>query len=620
MNKLLPRIERGGEKGRYLSAWSKLAGVASIVLIQGIMASGAIVAPYTPDEQTLHLWHLDEPAAPLADAMTNGVELRQLEYGATLGNESYIGAKKFGAALGTYVGNPALPPGCAGQRAGLSAQAVSFDHEDKGAVRYVGSANAFTFEAIVRVDFDPGANYGPEEWGRGRSLWMEIVSGDAAEDADRVFQFRLAPIGTSQNNSQPLLEFINLNRGHNIQSLSAAIPTVGPDAIRTGDWYHLAVSYSGQPDNQDNFKFYWTLIQPQQTAANLIGTGRMSHNLPAGCHPEFSLGQSRRPGPTSPVPRNNFVGLIDEVRLSGVVRGPGEMLFGETVTVSAPLVEPGHTSETPATGTPSTPVEKDVTTRVREPITFMNGAVARGPTNAPRLALLFSCREFDDAAFATVEALKAQQTKASFFATSTFLQEPTNRLIVQSLLAQGHYVGLQSDNWTEFSSAELSPATAISNSLPPDIEAHLKRLTAFGFGIKDVRFFLPTLDQLNPVNAGRAQSWGLTMVAGTPGTLSFATTTVEGGEQFISSQAILDSILQLGHENGGLNGFLLLFPLDSGARRADRFQTHFVELIVALRDRGYEFVRVDQLLDDHPARRPVEPSLADLKHPEQSPP
>ena len=116
-----------------------------------------------------------------------------------------------------------------------------------------------------------------------------------------------------------------------------------------------------------------------------------------------------------------------------------------------------------------------------------------------------------------------------------------------------------------------------------------------------MRFFLARLDQVNEATAVRARSCGLRMVTGTPGTLSLETTTVEGKRGFVSSQAVLDSILGYEREHG-LNGFLLLFPLDASARSEDKFSSRFAELLETLQQRGYEFVRVDQLLDTQFAR------------------
>src|SRR5882762_759213 len=90
-----------------------LAFVASVALSMAI-SQAEILGPYTPDADTLHLWHMNETTAPVVDAAPNGTDLTALENGATLGNESYSGVKGFGTALGTYTGNPATRPGSAG--------------------------------------------------------------------------------------------------------------------------------------------------------------------------------------------------------------------------------------------------------------------------------------------------------------------------------------------------------------------------------------------------------------------------------------------------------------------------------------------------------------------------
>ena len=45
-----------------------------------------------------------------------------------------------------------------------------------------------------------------------------------------------------------------------------------------------------------------------------------------------------------------------------------------------------------------------------------------------------------------------------------------------------------------------------------------------------------------------------------------------------------------------MNGFQLLFQLDCGSRRTDKFYTRFSELLDTLQNRGYEFVTLDELL------------------------
>ena len=439
-----------------------------------------IVAPYKPDNDTLHLWHFDESNVPVLDAVRNGTDLGSLEGGATLGNESYHGLAGFGTALCTYNGNPNIEPGAAGQECFLSGLPLENGPGDNLSLTYAGPSGAFTYEVIVRIDFHPTTNFGAEGWGRGHNLLMQLISADADENANRLFQFRLAPIGTLNSNTQPLIEFINLNKGSSIQSLTALVPTTGPHAIKAGGWYHVAVSFNGKSDENENLKFYWTALDPALTSANLIGSARMLNSLPLGLSPDFAIGQTGRQSPVTPAPNNNFVGLIDEVRLSGIERSSSQMLFAPITVVEKQPTSTNELAQQPASpsssivSSPAKPLPLDsnilavltsgviapkserpaeceastnaISTNSKTKIsntvskrptalgtTFVDGAIVRGPTAQARLAILFSCRDSDDTAALILKSLKTRQAKASFFVTSGFLKWPVNTRLVERL-------------------------------------------------------------------------------------------------------------------------------------------------------------------------------------------
>src|SRR6266850_1685891 len=373
-----------GGRGMVKKTPGTLAFVASLALSTAV-CQAEILGPYTPDPDTLHLWHMNETTAPVVDAAPNGTDLTALENGATLGNESFTGAKGFGTAVATYTGNPATRPGSAGQDSYLAALPLVNGPADNVTIAYAGSSDALTYEAMVRIDFNPTAGFGADGWGQGRNLFMQIINGDADESANRVFQFRLAPIGTLNGNSSVLVEFINVNKGVSPQSLTAAIPTEGPDAIREGSWYHVAVTYNGQPDQPDNVRFYWTLVDPSRIAANQIGTAQMSQSLPSGCAPDFAIGQTGRQSPVTSSPNNNFVGLIDEVRMSGIARADNEMLFGVRGAVAAKSTKPATVAALNGVSTtrPTTaPVSK--TNAIANPASVATTPVSGGPVTAAR--------------------------------------------------------------------------------------------------------------------------------------------------------------------------------------------------------------------------------------------
>jgi peptidoglycan/xylan/chitin deacetylase (PgdA/CDA1 family) len=89
----------------------------------------------------------------------------------------------------------------------------------------------------------------------------------------------------------------------------------------------------------------------------------------------------------------------------------------------------------------------------------------------------------------------------------------------------------------------------------------------------------------------------LTLVNFTSGTRSNADYTGEADKNFVSTKAIFESIVRQEHQDlHGLNGFILLLHVGSGPGRADKFASRFGELLDYLAGKGYQFVRVDELL------------------------
>lgn len=294
----------------------------------------AALAPYSPDVATLHLWHLDEVAAPSADALISGTNLTALSGGATLGTTSFAG---FGTCLSTVDGGQSATTGT-GKDAAFSLLPLANGTGDDVNLGLADSmSGAFTFEAIVRVDFDPALNLSA------RASFMQILSGEGDGSADRIFQWRLDPVGMAagiaSDTSVPRLEFINLRQATAIQYAVFPIPTNGPNAITSNQWYHVALTYDGNAGIADNFRAYWTLVESNLTTANLIGTATLANDLSVGgC--DFTIGNEGRATGGS---TDNFVGLIDEVRISSVARATNEFIF-RSRNVEASSVEPATTN------------------------------------------------------------------------------------------------------------------------------------------------------------------------------------------------------------------------------------------------------------------------------------
>lgn len=89
----------------------------------------------------------------------------------------------------------------------------------------------------------------------------------------------------------------------------------------------------------------------------------------------------------------------------------------------------------------------------------------------------------------------------------------------------------------------------------------------------------------------------LQLVDYTPGTLSHADYTTPGERNYRTSEIIYRSIVSYEQtHSSGLNGFILLMHIGTDARRIDKFYYRLPELIHWLKSKGYQPVRIDELL------------------------
>ena len=128
------------------------------------------------------------------------------------------------------------------------------------------------------------------------------------------------------------------------------LPTTGSNALSTSNWYHLAATYNGQPNTAGNLKFYWTKVETNRTRADLLASLRMTNNLPVGSG-DWTIGNDGRATGGSD---QNWVGLIDEVRLSGVARQANEFIFRGVSVLGASSVDGTNAPENTLDGNPGT--------------------------------------------------------------------------------------------------------------------------------------------------------------------------------------------------------------------------------------------------------------------------
>ena len=311
----MPALER--THGKWLSKPAvAVQCLAFLCAMHYFHAQAVIVGPYSPDANTLHLWHLDETAAPALDCAPGGTNLTALGNEATLGNASYV---EFGTALSTSAATNAY----------LAALPLVNGTADDCAMSLADPVTgAFTYEAIVRVQFDPATNFS-----RTLPLYLITADNDSTEaNSARAFQFRILPNGTAMTGTTTSDYRLHFYNPKDNGSYFAVIPRTGSNALSVGNWYHVAVTYDGNDSATGNTRLYWTLLASNRVHADEApGTTLVAiTDLAGSATPDFTIGNIGRASATTPQPNSNWPGLVDEVRLSNIARSPTEMMFSTT--------------------------------------------------------------------------------------------------------------------------------------------------------------------------------------------------------------------------------------------------------------------------------------------------
>jgi peptidoglycan/xylan/chitin deacetylase (PgdA/CDA1 family) len=236
---------------------------------------------------------------------------------------------------------------------------------------------------------------------------------------------------------------------------------------------------------------------------------------------------------------------------------------------------------------------------------FRDGGIIRGPLSTRRLAIVFTGHSFAEGGETILGALAQRNAKGSFFFTGDFLTNANFRPLIRRIVAEGHYLGPHSDRHLLYCPWEGPKKTLVTGEqFHADLESNLRKIEDFGVKRPQIRYFLPPYEHYNREIVDWSRTLGLTLINFTPGTRSNADYTGEADSSFVSSKVIFDSILHKEQQDPhGLNGFILLVHIGSGPGRADKFPARFGELLDYLAGKGYQLVRVDELLAPEPNTR-----------------
>jgi peptidoglycan/xylan/chitin deacetylase (PgdA/CDA1 family) len=230
------------------------------------------------------------------------------------------------------------------------------------------------------------------------------------------------------------------------------------------------------------------------------------------------------------------------------------------------------------------------------------GAVIRGPRSQKKIALEFAGHDFAEGGAVILRELARHNARASFFLGGDFLDNPEFHSLAERIISEGHYAGPNGDKPLKDDPANNEVKLILPHSaFLDDLNQNMGKLASFPIQSPRFRprYFLPPGEFFNQDIVDWSREARFSVVSFTPGTRSLDDITEEKNTNFVSSQAIYDSIISAEQNDPhGLNGYLLLFHLGAGPGRADKFSDHhFGQLLDYLSSRGYEFVGIDELLD-----------------------
>lgn len=225
------------------------------------------------------------------------------------------------------------------------------------------------------------------------------------------------------------------------------------------------------------------------------------------------------------------------------------------------------------------------------------GAIVRGDVETKKLAIVFTGDKRGESTQEILDILKSRRIHAGFFVTGNFVRDPQFHPLLTRAIKESHYVGPHSDSHPLYCDWDNRDESLVTRAFfIDDLHKNMNGLRKLGALNKDQPpLFIPPHEWFNGDQVKWSRDAGVTLFNFTPGSGSNRDYVPEDNRAFVPSQKIYDDILAYEQcDPHGLNGFILLLHLGSG--RKDPFHTKLPALCDELKARGYEFVRIDELL------------------------
>ena len=246
----------------------------------------------------------------------------------------------------------------------------------------------------------------------------------------------------------------------------------------------------------------------------------------------------------------------------------------------------------------SPPVGETSAASLDKKFSYDQGAIVRGNLSKKNIALVFTADEFGDGGKIILNTLQKQKVKASFFFTGRFYRNPLYKNVITQLKQQEHYLGPHSDqhllycDWTKRDSLLVT-----KEQFTKDLNACLHSIEKYGIKNSAIKYFIPPYEWYNDSIATWTKQMGIQLINYSPGTKSNADYTTPDMKNYRSSNEIYQSILDKEKQDtNGLNGFILLIHFGTDPGRTDKLYNRLGELLTVLKQKGYSFKTIGELL------------------------
>lgn len=226
----------------------------------------------------------------------------------------------------------------------------------------------------------------------------------------------------------------------------------------------------------------------------------------------------------------------------------------------------------------------------------------RGDQGRKQIALVFTGDEFGDGLQTIAGTLEKEKVKGSFFFTGRFYRNRSFQKDIKKLYAQRHLIGSHSDQHLLYADWKKRDSTLVSkDSLLTDLANSRQAILDLGVKKGDMtNYFIPPYEWWNKETAGWLSESHMRVFSFTPGTTSNADYTYpELGKSYRTSEEIIANIKRFNEtQPNGLNGVVLLVHAGTDPRRKDKLYNRLGELIVYLKEQGYEFKKVNEMFQE----------------------